>query len=83
MQALTRMDTQTSTRKKIPVVATRAASSKQFTFVHWTRAQTSQTDSEGNDPPSPPGQEHFSADSPVHTAFAQHFSSPLCSFECC
>lgn len=50
--------TQTSARKKIPVVATHAARGKQFIFVHWTRAQMSQTDSEErNDPPSPPGQE--------------------------
>lgn len=55
------------------MVATCAACSKQLIFVHWTRAQMSQTDSEeGNDPPSPPGQEGISV---LTLWFTQHLLS--------
>lgn len=79
------VQTQTSARKKIPAVATRAAYSRQFIFVHWTCGKISQTDSkDGSDPPSPPGQGGISVLSlQSHRAFPQHSSSSLCSFECC
>ena len=54
-------------------MATRAVCGKQFIFARWTRAQMSQTDSEeGNDPPSPPGQEGVSV---LTLQFTQHLLS--------